>query len=144
MTARYAILLHGRIGGPSQSASAGLQQLGSHAVGSPAVVAMAAAALLDHHRRTPAAAMAVGEGPAEDEAPMDKKELKEEVLNTAKMLGTLSGFKLLMLDTENKFVSTGVAKEIAAAAQGKYSYVPKANEKAVGQVASQAIAEMRG
>ena len=40
---------------------------------------------------------------------MDKKELKEEVLNTAKLLGTLKGFKLLMLDTENKFVSTGVA-----------------------------------
>ena len=49
-----------------------------------------------------------------------------------------------MLDTENKFVSTGVAKEIAAAAQGKYSYIPKASEAAVANVASQAIAEMKG
>jgi len=88
--------------------------------------------------------VSVGEPPAEDEPPMDKKELKEEVLNTAKMLGTLSGFKLLMLDTENKFVSTGVAKEIAAAAQGKYHYIPKASEKAVANVASQAISSMRG
>jgi len=88
--------------------------------------------------------VSVGEAPDEDAPPMDKKELKEEVLNTAKMLGMLPNFKLLMLDTENKFVSTGVAKEIAAAAQGKYHYIPKASEKAVGQVASQAIAELRG
>jgi len=88
--------------------------------------------------------VSVGEPPAEDEPSMDKKELKEEVLTTAKMLGTLSGFKLLMLDTENKFVSTGVAKEIAAAAQGKYHYIPKASEKAVANVASQAISSMRG
>jgi len=88
--------------------------------------------------------VSVGEGPEEGEEPMDKKELKEEVLNTAKMLGTLQGFKLLMLDTENKFVSTGVAKEIAAAAQGKYHYIPKASEGAVASVASQAIADLRG
>merc|ERR1719393_797874 len=88
--------------------------------------------------------VSLGEAPEEDAPPVDKKELKEEVLNTAKMLGTLQGFKLLMLDTENKFVSTGVAKEIAAAAQGKYSYIPKASEAAVANVASQAIAEMKG
>merc|ERR1719217_1004706 len=86
--------------------------------------------------------MATGEY-EEDAPPMDKKELKEEVLNTAKLLGTLQGFKLLMLDTENKFVSTGVAKEIAAAAQGRYHYIPKASEKAVGQVASNAIADLK-
>jgi len=88
-------------------------------------------------------AVSVGEADP-DGPPPDKKELKEELLNTAKMLGTLSGFKLLMLDTENKFVSTGVAKEIAAAAQGRYHYIPKASEKAVGQVAAQAIADLRG
>merc|ERR1719231_1937355 len=79
-----------------------------------------------------------------DAPPVDKKELKEEVLQTAKMLGTLPCFKLLMLDTENKFVSTGVAKEIAAAAQGKYHYIPKASESAVANVAAQAISDLRG
>ena len=88
--------------------------------------------------------VSVGEGPVEGAPPVDKKELKEEVLKTARMLGMLQGFKLLMLDTENKFVSTGVAKEIAAAAQGKYHYIPKASEGAVASVASQAIANMRG
>ena len=79
-----------------------------------------------------------------DAPPPDKKELKEEVLNTAKMLGMQPNFKLLMLDTENKFVSTGVAKEIAAAAQGKYHYIPKASGNAVANVASSAIAELKG
>lgn len=82
----------------------------------------------------------VGEEPEE---PMDKAALKEEVMNTAKVLGQLSGFKLLMLDTENKFVSTGVAKEIAAAAMGKYHYIPKASEATVANVASQAIADLK-
>ena len=74
---------------------------------------------------------------------MDRGELKEEVLNAAKLLGTLPSFKLLMLDTENKFVSTGIAKEIAAAANGKYHCVPKANENAVASVASQAISDLK-
>jgi len=89
-------------------------------------------------------ATSVGEVPEEGAPPVDKAELKEEVLKTARMLGMLPSFKLLMLDTENKFVSTGVAKEIAAAAQGKYHYIPKASEAAVANVASNAIAEMRG
>jgi len=78
-----------------------------------------------------------------DEPPMSKEDLKEEVLNTAKVLGMQPNFKLLMLDTENKFVSTGVAKEIAAAAQGKYHYIPKASGSAIGAVASQAIADLK-
>jgi len=77
------------------------------------------------------------------EEPMSKADLKEEVLKTAKRIGTLSGFKLLMLDTENKFVSTGLAKEIADAALGKYHYVPKASQSAVAGVASQAIADLK-
>ena len=86
--------------------------------------------------------VSVGEA-SEDDEPVDKKELKEEVLKTARMLGMLPAFKLLMLDTENKFVSTGVAKEIAAAAQGKYHYIPKASESAVANVAAQAISDLR-
>ena len=79
-----------------------------------------------------------------DAPPMDKNDLKDEVLNTEKMFGMLPNFKLLMLDTENKFVSTGMAKEIAANAQGKYHYIPKASEAAVANVASQAIADIKG
>lgn len=51
----------------------------------------------------------------------------------------VSVFWQVMLDTENKFVSTGMAKEIAAAAGGRYHYIPKASEQAIASVASQAM-----
>jgi len=77
----------------------------------------------------------------------EKKEmraaLKEEVLTVAKQIGTMSQFKLLVIDTENKFVSTGMAKEIAEAAGGKYHFIPKASADAIGNVASQAIASLK-
>ncbi|CAM9767635.1 unnamed protein product [Ascophyllum nodosum] len=68
-----------------------------------------------------------------------REELKEEVLNVSKGLAGLPGFNLVMLDTENKFVSTGMAKEIAAAAGGRYHYIPKASDRAIASVASQAM-----
>lgn len=36
---------------------------------------------------------------------------QDEVLNTARALGVIPGFSLLMVDTENKFVSTGALKK---------------------------------
>jgi len=88
--------------------------------------------------------LAVSQGTAKEDDPApDKDEMKEEAMNTAKQLGALRGFKLLVIDTENKFVSTGVAKELATAAQGKYYNIPKAGDQAVANVASSAIAEMK-
>eukprot|EP00956_Cyclotella_meneghiniana_P001158 scaffold1326_cov51-Cyclotella_meneghiniana.AAC.11 len=65
--------------------------------------------------------------------------LKDEVLACAKQLGVLPGFNLLCIDTENKFISTGVAKEIADAAQGKYHQIAKADGSAIASVTSQAL-----
>jgi len=79
----------------------------------------------------------------EDPTLPDKKGLMEELLETAGVLGQLPNFKFLMLDTENKFVSTGAAKEIAAAANGRYHYIPKASQGAVSVVAGEALADMR-
>jgi magnesium chelatase subunit D len=61
----------------------------------------------------------------------------------ASQLRGLPGFKLLMLDTENKFVSTGMAKEIAAAAGGRYHYIPKATDQSMAAVANQALASLK-
>lgn len=72
----------------------------------------------------------------------------------------MSSFKLLVIDTENKFVSTvrsiialiicmliihsqGVAKEIAEAAGGRYHYIPKASASALSNVASEAVASLK-
>lgn len=68
-----------------------------------------------------------------------RKYLKEEVLACAKQMGVLPGFNLLCIDTENKFISTGVAKDIADAAMGKYHQIAKADGSAIASVTSQAL-----
>jgi len=69
--------------------------------------------------------------------------LKDEVLACAKQLGVLPGFNLLAIDTENKFISTGVAKDIANAAQGKYHQISKADGSAIASVTNNALMEIK-
>lgn len=93
--------------------------------------------------------------------------LKEEVLGVARQIGSMSNFKMLVIDTENKFVSTGknsidmiddnaheidwlidslfvgMAKEIAQAANGKYHYIPKASADAMKRVTVDAVASLK-
>mmetsp|Transcript_37585 Transcript_37585/g.78717 ORF Transcript_37585/g.78717 Transcript_37585/m.78717 type:complete len:784 (-) Transcript_37585:276-2627(-) len=69
--------------------------------------------------------------------------LKDEVLACAKQLGVLPGFNLLAIDTENKFISTGVAKDIADAAQGKYHQISKADGSAIASVTNNALNEIK-
>jgi magnesium chelatase subunit D len=69
--------------------------------------------------------------------------LKDEVLACAKKLGSLGGFNLLCIDTENKFISTGLAKDIADAALGKYHQIVKADGKAIASVTSQALGAIK-
>ena len=90
--------------------------------------------------------MAVSTG--EEDAPEpgakpDRQALKDELLDVAKQMNALAGFSLLMIDTENKFVSTGLAKEIADTAGGKYHKLPKMTQEAIAGVASGAIADLR-
>jgi len=70
--------------------------------------------------------------------------LQEEVKVTAKQLGALAGFNLLCVDTENKFVSTGMAKEIANAAGGKYHQISKASGDAIASVIGQSLNDAKG
>ena len=67
-------------------------------------------------------------------------QLKEEVIDMAKR-AQAAGIQMLVIDTENKFVSTGFAKEIATASQGKYYYLPNASDAAIAAAASTAMAE---
>eukprot|EP00522_Entomoneis_paludosa_P005796 CAMPEP_0172455048 /NCGR_PEP_ID=MMETSP1065-20121228/11852_1 /TAXON_ID=265537 /ORGANISM="Amphiprora paludosa, Strain CCMP125" /LENGTH=785 /DNA_ID=CAMNT_0013207493 /DNA_START=129 /DNA_END=2486 /DNA_ORIENTATION=- len=60
--------------------------------------------------------------------------LKDETIACAKKLGALPGFNLLCIDTENKFISTGLAKDIANAAMGKYHQITKADGNAIANV----------
>lgn len=73
-----------------------------------------------------------------------RKYLKEEVIACSKQLGALQGFNLLCIDTENKFISTGLAKDIANAAMGKYHQLGrKADGKSIASVTSEALNEIR-
>ena len=66
--------------------------------------------------------------------------LKQEVLDIAAKYPML-GIKLLIIDTERKFIASGFGKELAEAAQGKYVQLPKANDKTIAAMALNAINE---
>lgn len=74
----------------------------------------------------------------------DRAALKQELIDTAKQLGSIPGFSLLMLDTESKFISNGLAKDIADAAQGRYFKLPKTTEAAIAELTSGAIGQIMG
>ena len=64
--------------------------------------------------------------------------LKQEVLDIAAKYPQL-GIKLLIIDTERKFIASGFGKELAEAAKGKYVQLPKANDKTIASIALNAI-----
>ena len=79
-------------------------------------------------------------GQVENENENENVNLKQEVLDIAAKYPML-GIKLLIIDTERKFIASGFGKELAEAAQGKYVQLPKATDKTIAAMALNAINE---
>ena len=78
----------------------------------------------------------------EDAIKPSNDELVEEVNEMAAVLYK-SGMSLLVIDTENKFVSSGMAEKLAQKAMGKYYYLPNGTDQEIAAATAQAMSDAK-
>ena len=68
------------------------------------------------------------------------EELEDEVNDMAAKVYA-AGMNLLVIDTENKFVSSGMAEKLAQKACGKYYYLPNGTDREIAAATAQAMSD---